>query len=118
VILRLRWTAVLSGLDEGETKIDVRISLPDSDLVTIELARDVEAYLQEQVEAGVCASASELVNDAIRSLRELQRTSLKITPELEAWLLESADKPSTPLTKRDFTAIRERVRVRTGSTAP
>lgn len=81
--------------------------------MTIELARDVEAFLQAQVSAGVCANASELVNDAIRSLRELQWTPFKITPELEAWLLESADKPSTPLTKRDFEVLRRRVRSRT-----
>jgi hypothetical protein len=31
---------------------------------------------------------------------------------LEAWLLETADKPTTPLTKSDFTAIRERVRAK------
>ena len=84
--------------------------------MTIELARDVEAFLQEQVRAGACTTPSELVNDAVRSLRELQQIPFKITPELEAWLLESADKPSTPLTKKDFDAIRERVRSRTGST--
>ena len=67
--------------------------------MTIELASDVEAFLQEQVRSGACATPSELVNDAIRSLRELQRMPFKITPDLEAWLLESADKPSTPRTK-------------------
>jgi len=85
--------------------------------VTIELASDVEAFLQEQVQGGVCANPSELVNDTIRSLRELQRMPFKITPELEAWLLESADKPSTPLTKGDFDALRERVRSRACSPA-
>ena len=77
--------------------------------MTIELARDVEAFLQEQVRSGACTTPSELVNDTIRSLRELQRMPFKITPELEAWLLESADQPSTPLTKDDFDAIRERI---------
>lgn len=33
-------------------------------------------------------------------------------PELEAWLLEAADKPTTPLTKADFDSIRERVRTK------
>ncbi|MEI9961968.1 MAG: hypothetical protein WDM76_12790 [Limisphaerales bacterium] len=33
-----------------------------------------------------------------------------VTPELEAWLLEAADKPATPLTKADFAAIRDRAR--------
>jgi hypothetical protein len=36
-----------------------------------------------------------------------------VTPELEAWLLEAAGKPSTPLTSNDFAAIRERVRAKT-----
>jgi len=93
----------------------MRKSLPDSDHVTIELAKDVETFLQEQVEAGVCASPSELVNDAIRSLRESQRMPFKVSRELEAWLLASAGKSTIPLTKRHFEAIRKRLRVRTGS---
>ena len=39
--------------------------------MTVALARDVEDFLQAQVRSGVCADASELVNDVIRSLREL-----------------------------------------------
>jgi Arc/MetJ-type ribon-helix-helix transcriptional regulator len=77
--------------------------------MTVALARDVEDYLQNQVRASVYADASELVNDAIRSLREQPQESFDITPELEAWLLEAADKPTTPLTKSDFAAIRERL---------
>jgi Arc/MetJ-type ribon-helix-helix transcriptional regulator len=80
--------------------------------MTVALARDVEDFLQDQVRAGVCADASELVNDVIRSLREQQRKFFDITPELEAWLLEAADKPTTPLTKADFAAVRERVRAK------
>jgi Arc/MetJ-type ribon-helix-helix transcriptional regulator len=78
--------------------------------MTVALARDVEDFLQDQVRSGVCADASELVNDVIRSLREQQRKFFDLTPELEAWLLEAADKPATPLTKGDFNGIRERVR--------
>ena len=62
--------------------------------------------------SGVCADASELVNDVIRSLREQQQKTFNLTPELESWLLAAADKPTTPLTKADFTAIRERVRAK------
>jgi Arc/MetJ-type ribon-helix-helix transcriptional regulator len=80
--------------------------------MTVALARDVEDFLQDQVRSGVCADASELVNDVIRSVREQQRKLFDITPELEAWLLEAADKPATPLTKADFNAIRKRVRAR------
>lgn len=80
--------------------------------MTVALAKDVENYLQEQVRAGVCADASELINDVIRSVREQQRKAFEVTPELEAWLLEAAGKPTTPLTKKDFDAIRARVRAR------
>jgi Arc/MetJ-type ribon-helix-helix transcriptional regulator len=81
--------------------------------MTIALASDVEDFLKNQVRSGVCADASELVNDLIRSIREQQRRPFDLTPELETWLLEAADKPATPLTRGDFDAIRERVRART-----
>lgn len=85
--------------------------------MTVALARDVEDYLQEQVRAGVCADASELINDVIRSVREQQQRPFEVTPELETWLLEAADKPTTPLTKKDFDAIRAQVRARAKSPA-
>ena len=85
--------------------------------MTIVLARAVEDFLQNQVSSGVCADPSELVNAVIRSIREQQQKPLEVTPELEAWLLEAADQPATPLTRADFDIIRERVRARTQSTA-
>ena len=86
--------------------------------MTVALAKDVEEFLQAQVRSGVCADASQLVNDVIRSLREQQRKPFDVTPELEAWLLEAADKPTTPLTKEDFNGIRERVRARVKTGKP
>jgi Arc/MetJ-type ribon-helix-helix transcriptional regulator len=83
--------------------------------VTIALAKDVEEFLAEQVRAGVSTDASELVNDVVRSIRDQRQPSFEVTPELEAWLLEAADKPTTPLTKADFDGIRQRVRARTKS---
>lgn len=85
--------------------------------MTVALARDVEDFLADQVRAGVCADASELVNDVLRSLREQQHKPFEVTPELEAWLLAAADKPVTPLTRADFDSIRERVRARTNPSA-
>jgi Arc/MetJ-type ribon-helix-helix transcriptional regulator len=85
--------------------------------MTVQLARDVEDFLQEQVRAGACTDASELVNDVIRSVRELRQKPFVVTPELEAWLVEAADKPVTPLTREDFDAIRQRVSTRRPSTA-
>jgi len=86
--------------------------------MTIDLAKDVEDFLQQQVTAGACANASELVNDVLRCVREQQFKPFDVTPELEAWLLKSADLPTTPLTRADFKAIRERVRARHPSAAP
>ena len=80
--------------------------------MTIALAKDVEEYLAEQVGAGTSSSPSELLNDLVRSVRDQQQLPFKITPELEAWLLEAADKPATPLTKGDFDGIRQRARGR------
>jgi Arc/MetJ-type ribon-helix-helix transcriptional regulator len=80
--------------------------------MTIALAKDVEDFLEEQVRAGVCTDPSELANDVLRCVREQQRLPFEITPELESWLLEAADKPVSPLTKTDFDTIRERVSAR------
>jgi Arc/MetJ-type ribon-helix-helix transcriptional regulator len=81
--------------------------------MTIALARDVQEFLQAQVRAGVCADASELVNDVVRSVRDQQQRPFEVTPELETWLLQSADQPATPLTGADFAAMRDRVSART-----
>ena len=83
-----------------------------SSLMTIALAKDVEEFLQEQVRAGVAGDPSELANDVLRCVRDQQRRPFEITPQLEAWLLESADQPATPLTKADFDGIRQRARKR------
>ena len=85
--------------------------------MTVALAKDVEEFLQDQVRTGVCADASELVNDVLRSLREHQQ-QLEVTPELEAWLLGAADKPVSPLKHEDFETLRQRVRSRLNSSAP
>jgi Arc/MetJ-type ribon-helix-helix transcriptional regulator len=73
--------------------------------MTVALDQDVEDFLQDQVRSGVCADASALINDVIRSLRDQQRKPFDVTPELETWLLTAADQPVTPLTKADFNAI-------------
>lgn len=85
--------------------------------MTIALAKDVEDFLREQVQAGICADASNLVNDVLRSVRDQQSKPFAVTPDLEAWLLEAADTPVTPLTAADFMAIRERARARLNSPA-
>jgi Arc/MetJ-type ribon-helix-helix transcriptional regulator len=81
--------------------------------MTIALAKDVEDFLEKQVRSGACTDASELVNDVLRSVREQQQKPFEITPDLEAWLLEAAEQPATPLARDDFDSIRQRVRART-----
>jgi Arc/MetJ-type ribon-helix-helix transcriptional regulator len=80
--------------------------------MTIALTKDVEAFVEEQVRAGVCADAGTLVNDMLRSISEHQQRPFATTPELEAWLLESANSATTTLVEGDFEAIRHRVRAR------
>jgi Arc/MetJ-type ribon-helix-helix transcriptional regulator len=82
------------------------------DAMTIAVDKDVEEFLQEQVRAGACKNASDLVNDLLRTVRDGQIKPFDVTPELEAWLLEAADKPATPLTDADFRGIRDRVGAR------
>jgi Arc/MetJ-type ribon-helix-helix transcriptional regulator len=84
--------------------------------MSIDLAADVEDFLREQVRAGVCTTASELVNDLVRSVREQRQKTFEVTPELEAWLLKSAEQSVSPLTRHDFDGIRERARARRPST--
>ena len=85
--------------------------------MTIALSKDVEAFVEEQVRAGVCADADTLVNDVLRSVSEDSRRSFAVTPELEAWLLQAADSPASPLMPADFGCIREREHVPRASPA-
>jgi Arc/MetJ-type ribon-helix-helix transcriptional regulator len=80
--------------------------------MNIALDKDVEDLLENQVRAGVCVAPGEFINDLVRSVREQQQKPFEVTPELEAWLLQAADKPSTPLTPDDFASIRRRVKAR------
>jgi hypothetical protein len=88
--------AVLPKLSRAEIE-EVRAWIDDFLEDQLELTDDVKAKLDQ-------------------SRREHQgEKPFDLTPELEAWLLEAADKPTTPLTKSDFTAIRERVRAKTSA---
>jgi putative addiction module CopG family antidote len=80
--------------------------------MAIALTKDVEAFVEEQVRAGVCPDASTLVNDVLRSLSEHRQRPFETTPELEAWLIEAADRAATPLSAADFEGIRHRVRAK------
>ena len=86
--------------------------------MNIALDKDVEDFLENQVRTGVCSAPGEFVNYLVRSIREQQQKPFEVTPELEAWLLEAADQPSTPLTPGDFAALRARVRARAPLSKP
>jgi len=85
--------------------------------MTIALTKDVEAFVEDQVRAGVCPDVGTLVNDVLRSISEHRQRPFATTSELEAWLLDSADDSATLLAPADFTGIRERVRARLQSPA-
>src|SRR5208337_1371655 len=92
--------------------IDNRLTASQTEFMTVALAKDVADFVRKQVNTGGCENPGQCVNDLLRSFRDQQNQRLAITPELEAWLLEAADKPSTPLTRADFKGIRKRVRAR------
>ena len=98
-------------------RLDSAVLPPNTFAMTVDLARDVEDFVREQMAAGTGAEPAQLVNDVLRSVRDQQRQPFPVTPELEAWLLESADQPTTPLTDADFQAIRTRARDRRPATA-
>ncbi len=77
--------------------------------MTVDLAKDVEDFLEEQTRKGACVNPSELVNDVLRSVRVQQEKPFTVTAALEEWLLEAADKPHSALTAEDFAAIRRRL---------
>lgn len=91
-------------------RLDTARIPPETFEMTVDLARDVEDFVREQMRAGACAEPAQLVNNVLRSVRDQQCLPFPATPDLEAWLLESADQPATPLTEADFQAIRHRAR--------
>ena len=66
--------------------------------MTIALTKEMEAFVEEQVRAGVSPDAVTLVNEVLCSVSERRLRSFEVTPELEAWLLEAADAPNTTWT--------------------
>jgi putative addiction module CopG family antidote len=80
--------------------------------MTIALTKEVEAFVEKQIRSGVCKDASTVVNDVLRSLSEHRQRPFEPIPDLEAWLLEAVDSPTTPLIPADFDGIRQRVRAR------
>ena len=87
---------------------EIEAAIPQLSRAEIE---EVRAWIDDFLE-GRLEFTDEVKVKLDQSRREHQQKPFDITPELETWLLEAADKPTTPLTKSDFAAIRERVRAK------
>jgi hypothetical protein len=108
------WNAIWRMLLARWT-LDREVALLERLPMTVDLASDVEKFLRERLRSTPSVDANELVNDILRSVGKLQQRRFEVTPELEEWLLASADSVVTPLTSGDFEGIRERVRARTST---
>ena len=84
----------------------------------IMLAEKVEAFVAEQVRAGMSSNAVDLVNDAWRAWSLQGQKPCEMNGELEAGLLESVDARQGPLVREHFAANREQVRARRSSYPP
>jgi len=90
---------------------EIEAALPQLSRAEIEEVRAwIDDFLENQLEL-----TDDVKAKLDQSRREHQQKNFDIMPELEVWLLEAADKPTTPLTKSDFAAIRERVRTKTSA---
>src|SRR6266581_5591077 len=83
---RMRSAQQLPGPDANPgmvlwERLDSAILIREGVRMTIELARDVEDFLQKQLRNGGCADASQLVNDVLRSMRDQQMKPFAVTPE-------------------------------------
>ena len=79
--------------------------------MNIPVEKDVEEFLYEQVRTGATTSAAALVNEVLRAFRIQRERPFATSAKLEAWLLEAANSPTSPLTAEDFAGIRQRARV-------
>ena len=71
---------------------------------------EVRAWIDDFLE-GQLELTDEVKAKLDQSRREIGKP-FEVAPELETWLLEAANKPTTHLTKADFTAISDRVRAK------
>ena len=73
--------------------------------MNVTLTKELEGFVKSKVRGGGYANASAVVREA---LRILQRQECCEDPHLEAYLLEAARQPQTPLTHADFKRVRRR----------
>ena len=89
----------------------------DSDRTTREnaamqvtLTKDLESFIAQKVRAGGYADSSEVVREALRSLRTQDDPAEADSRELAELLLPAVRGPHRPLTTKDFDQLRLRAR--------
>lgn len=77
--------------------------------MTISLPKDLEAFIQQMVQAGEFRNASDVVCEAVRQLSEQTRDWNADSPELKAFLLEAVRGGHRPLKTEELEAMEQRV---------
>ena len=78
--------------------------------MNVTLTKDLTAFVNTKTRSGGYASASEVVREALRTLRDRDNAAETDSPELAELLLAAVRGPHSPLTSRDFAALRRRAR--------
>ncbi len=73
--------------------------------MNVTLTKELGEFVKSKVRGGGYINASDVVREALRILQRQERYE---DPNLEAYLLEAARQPQTPLTHADFMRVRRR----------
>ena len=76
----------------------------------VTLTKDLESFIAQKVRAGGYADSSEVVREALRSLRTQDDPAETDSRELAELLLPAVRGPHRPLTARHFNELRLRAR--------
>ncbi len=77
--------------------------------MTVSLPKELEAFIQQKVQAGEFRNASDVVCEAVRQLSQQQRDWNTDSPELKAFLLEAVRGGHQPLKTEELEAMEQRV---------
>lgn len=77
--------------------------------MTVSLPKDLEAFIQQKVQAGEFRDASDVVCEAVRQLSQQGRDWNTDSPELKAFLLEAVRGKHRPVKTEELEAMEQRV---------
>ena len=80
--------------------------------MNITLTKDLEQFVAGKVRVGGYASADEVVRAALREFRSKDDPAETDSQELAELLLEAVRGPHRPVTRQDFTQLRQRAALR------